>query len=163
MQKELNQFQTEDWFRSFLLFKISLAHKRMFVYNKKEKTGAKEVSDMGMNGKSKIILWILNLLACADPGILYSLAKQDNFLPLLVYRVGMPLIWGMLWVPFVQTFRKSRWDAESKKQAWTMMLAMLVLNVCSVSAALSRQGNLAVYSLILIGLYLGKIVEHKMR
>ena len=44
-----------------------------------------------------------------------------------------------------------------------MMLARLVLNVCSVSVALSRQGNLAVYSLILIGLYLGKIVEHKMR
>lgn len=118
---------------------------------------------MGMNGKSKLILWILNLLACADPGILYNLAGQDNFLPLLVYRVGMPLIWGMLWVPFLRTFRKSRWDAESKKQAWTMMLAMLVLNVCSVSVALSRQGNLAVYSLILIGLYLGKIMEHKMR
>lgn len=118
---------------------------------------------MGMNGTSKIILWILNLLACADPGILSGLAGQGNFLPLLVYRAGMPLIWGMLWVPFAKAFRKSRWDEESKKQAWTMMLAMLVLNVCSVSAALSRQGNLAVYSLILIGLYLGKIVEHKMR
>lgn len=118
---------------------------------------------MGMNGKSKIILWIINLLACADSGILSNLAKQDSFLPLLVYRMGFPLIWGMLWVPFAKTFRKSRWDAESKKQAWTMMLAMLVLNVCSVSVALSRQGNLAIYSLILIGLYLGKIVEHKMR
>lgn len=122
-----------------------------------------EVSNMGMNAKSRIILWLINLLACADPSILYSLAGQDNFLPLLVYRAGMPLIWGMLWVPFVKTFKKSRWDAQSKKQAWTMMLAMLVLNVFSVSVALSRRGNLAVYSLILIGLYLGKIVEHKMR
>ena len=118
---------------------------------------------MGMNGKSKIILWLLNLLACADPSILYSLAGWDNFLPLLVYRIAMPLVWGMLWVPFIKTFKKSRWDAQSKKQAWTMMLAMLVLNVFSVSAALSRRGNLAVYSLILTGLYLGKIVEHKMR
>ncbi len=74
----------------------------------------------------------------------------------------MPLVWGMLWAVFVQNFKKSLWDRESRKQAWTMMLAMLVLNVLSVSVALSRQGSLAVYSLILIGLYLGKIVERKL-
>lgn len=116
-----------------------------------------------MNGKSKGILWAINLLACADPSILYNLAGQENFLPLLIYRMAMPLIWGMLWVPFMGNFKKSRWNTESKKQAWTMMLAMLVLNVLSVSVALSRRGNLAIYSLILIGLYLGKIVEHKLR
>lgn len=116
----------------------------------------------GMDSRSRVILWVINLLACADPSILYRLSGQEALRPLLTYRIGMPLIWGLLWAAFAGTFKKSLWDRESRKQAWTMMLAMLVLNVLSVSVALSRQGNLAVYSLILIGLYLGKIVERKL-
>ena len=116
---------------------------------------------MKMNQKSKIILWAVNLLACANPGILYSLAGQESFLPLFVYRIVMPLVWGMLWVAFARTSKRSSWNKESKKQAKTMMLSMLVLNVFSRSAALIRWGSLAEYSLILTGIYLGKIVEQK--
>lgn len=114
-----------------------------------------------MNQKSKIILWVINLMACADPGILASLAGRENFVPLLIYRIAMPLVWGILWVVFSRMFKASSWNKETKKKARTMMLVMLALNVISVSAALSRWGNLAVYSLILTGIYLGKIVERK--
>lgn len=114
-----------------------------------------------MNQKSKIILWVINLMACADAGILSSLSGQENFMPLLVYRIAMPLVWGMLWVWFLRSFRDSSWNKETKKKARTMMLAMLALNVLSVSTALSHWGSLAGYSLILTGMYLGKIVERK--
>ncbi|MCI9388086.1 MAG: hypothetical protein HFH54_00190 [Lachnospiraceae bacterium] len=127
-----------------------------------EEKQRKSSRHIGMDQKSRLVLWALNLLACADPMILYQLSEQGDLIPLLVYRIGMPLVWGMLWAVFVQNFKKSLWDRESRKQAWTMMLAMLVLNVLSVSVALSRQGSLAVYSLILIGLYLGKIVARKL-
>lgn len=116
---------------------------------------------MKMNQKSKIILWAVNLLACAHPGVLYSLAGQESFLPLFVYRIVMPLVWGLLCAAFVRTSKRSSWNKESKKQAKTMMLSMLVLNVFSISAALIRWGSLAEYSLILTGIYLGKIVEQK--
>lgn len=117
---------------------------------------------LGMNLKSKWILWALNLLACAEPGILKRLAAQEVFWPLLAYRMGMPLLWGGLWVAFARTYRKSAWNQDSRKQAWTMMLAMLALNALCVSAAVARLGNLPVYSLILIGMYVGKIVERKL-
>lgn len=116
-----------------------------------------------MNQKSKIILWVINLLACADSGILYNLAGQGHFRLLLVYRIGMPLLWGMLWVAFSRTSRGNSWNKETRKQARTMMLSMLALNVFSFSVSLSRWGNLAIYSLILSGLYLGKIAERKMK
>lgn len=116
----------------------------------------------GMDGRSRLILWAVNLLACADPGILYRLSGQGDLRPLLIYRIAFPVVWGMLWAAFAKTFKKSLWDKASRKQAWSMMLAMLVLNVLSVSVALSRQGTLAVYSLILIGIYLGKVVERKL-
>lgn len=127
-----------------------------------EERRKKRSGHTGMDGRSKTILWIINLLACADPSILYRLSGQEDLRLLLLYRIAMPLIWGMLWAAFAGTFKKSLWDKESRRQAWTMMLAMLTLNVLAVSAALSRQGNLAVYSLILVGLYLGKIVERKL-
>ena len=82
-------------------------------------------------------------------------------MPLLIYRIAMPLVWGVLWVVFSRMFKASSWNKETKKKARTMMLVMLALNVISVSAALSHWGNLAVYSLILTGIYLGKIVERK--
>lgn len=127
-----------------------------------EEKQKKSFRHTGMDQKSRLVLWALNLLACADPMILYRLSGQGEFMPLLAYRIGMPLVWGALWAVFAKNFKKSLWDRESRKQAWTMMLAMLVLNALSVSVALSRQGSLAVYSLILIGLYLGKIVERKL-
>lgn len=117
---------------------------------------------MGMNLKSKWILWTLNLLACADPGILRRLAGWEEFWPLLAYRLAMPLVWGMLWVAFARTYRKSMWNKDSKKQAWIMMLAMFALNVVSVSVAVGRLGNLPVYSLMLIGVYVGKIAERRL-
>lgn len=116
-----------------------------------------------MNLKSKIILWGINLMACADPGILYSLSRQENLLPLLVYRMAFPLAWGMLWVVFSMTFKGSSWNKETRKQARRMRLFMLVLNVLAVSTALGQWGSLASYSLILTGIYLGKILEQKLK
>lgn len=116
----------------------------------------------GMDGRSRVILWAINLLACADPSIFYQLSRQEDLRMLLTYQIGMPIVWGTLWAAFAGTFKKSLWDRRSRKQAWTMMLVMLMLNVLSVSVALNRQGGLAMYSLILVGLYLGKIVERKL-
>lgn len=116
-----------------------------------------------MNQKSKIILWAINLLACADSAVLYNLAGREGFLPLLLYRIGMPLAWGVLWAAFSKTVKASSWNKETRKQARTMLLSMLALNVFSVSVSLNRWGNLAVYSLILIGMYLGKIYGESTR
>ncbi len=128
---------------------------------KRENVGGSGIR-RGMDGRSRVILWAINLLACAEPGILYQLSGKGELYPLLIYRIVFPVVWGILWAAFAKTFKKSLWDRASRKQAWTMMLAMLVLNVISVSVALSRQGTLAVYSLILIGIYLGKVVERKL-
>lgn len=115
-----------------------------------------------MNERSKIILWAINLMACADSSILDSLSGRESYLPLLIYRIAMPLAWGLLWVAYARASRNSSWNEETRKRAWRMLLMMLVLNVLSVSVSINRWGNLAVYSLILIGLYLGKIVERKL-
>lgn len=112
--------------------------------------------------KGKWILWCINLLACADPGILRRLSGQQELWPLLAYRIAMPLAWGALWVAFARIYRKSVWTKDSKKEAQTMMLAMLALNAVSVSVAVGKLGNLPVYSLILIGVYIGKIIERRL-
>ncbi len=119
-------------------------------------TGRKQSENMNL--RSKIILWAINLMACADPGIIYNLSRQENLMPLLVYRMAFPLVWGTLWAAFSSTFKSSAWNRETRKKARIMMLSMLVINVLAFSVALGQWGSLASYSLILMGMYLGKIL-----